>query len=176
MSNVKNGSKKMKKFKTFTEVAEKYNPDNDKIFERTCEMLDERLDDAVGKDGADLHDFVFNVVEAFTFIPLAEDAVSSVGTWSAIRLVRKYEDDNYGECNTPMEPHRVANMLVYIYGEFILSKSDHLHKLWDDKLTSKDLNKIRREIIEWCMTTLPDNKTSFSRPIDGLVWDEYGTY
>jgi hypothetical protein len=29
---------------------------------------------------------------------------------------------------------------------------------------------------EWCVTYVPDNKRSSKRPIDGLVWDEYGTY
>ena len=102
--------------------------------------------------------------------------LDSVGVWSAIRLVHKYELDNYGESNTPIEPCRVANMLVYIYGEYMLNLSEHLHNRWDDELTSEDLDKIRKEIIEWCVTYLPDNKRSFSRPIDGLVWDEYQTY
>ena len=167
----------MKLVKTFSKLAEKYNPEFDKIFERACEMLDERLDGAVGENGCDLHGYVFNEIYAFCDDKHAEVAVDSVGVWSAIRLVHKYERDNYGESNTPIEPCRVANMLVYIYGEFLLRQSSHLgDKVWDDKLTAKDLDKIRKEIIEWCMTYLPDNKRSFSRPIDGLVWDEYGTY
>lgn len=166
----------MKVVKNFEKLAEKYNPENDKIFERACEMLDERLDGAVGEYGCDLHGYVFNEIYAFSDDKQAEVAVDSVGVWSAIRLVRKYEQDNYGESNTPIEPFRVGNMLVYIYGEYMLNLSDHLHKGWDDKLTSDDLDKIRKEIIEWCVTYLPDNKRSFSRPIDGLVWDEYGTY
>ena len=167
----------MKKFKTFTEMVEKYNPENDHIFERACEMLDERLDGAVGEYGCDLHNYVFNEIYAFCNDSQAEAAVNSVGVWSGIRLVHKYERDNYGESNIPIEPCRVANMLVYIYGEFLLRQSSHLgDKVWDDKLTAKDLNKIRKEIIEWCVTNLPDNKRSFSRPIDGLVLDEHQTY
>lgn len=167
----------MKKFKTFTEMAEKYNPENDHIFERACEMLDERLDGAVGEYGCDLHNYVFNEIYAFDNDKQAEVAVDSVGVWSAIRLVHKYERDNYGESNIPIEPCRVANMLVYIYGEFLLRQSSYLgDKVWDDKLTAEDLDKIRNEIMEWCTTNLPDNNESFARPIDGLVWDEYGTY
>lgn len=166
----------MKKFKTFTEVAEKYNPDNDKIFERTCEMLDERLDGAVGEYGCDLHNYVFNEIYAFDNDKQAEVAVDSVGVWSAIRLVRKYEQDRFGELYTPIEPYRIGNMVVYIYGDFMLNLSEHLQNRWDDELTAEDLDKIRKEIIKWCMTYLPDNKRSFSRPIAGLVWDEYGTY
>lgn len=166
----------MKLVKNFAKLAEKYNPELDKIFERACEMLDERLDGAVGEYGGDLHGYVFNEIYAFDNDKQAEVAVDSVGVWSAIRLVRKYEQDLYGESNTPIEPYRVGNMLVYIYGYFLLNLSEHLQNRWDDELTAEDLDKIRKEIIEWCVTYLPDNKRSFSRPIDGLVWDEYQTY
>lgn len=166
----------MKKFKTFTEMVEKYNPENDHIFERACEMLDERLDDAVGEYGCDLHCYVFNEIFAFDNDKQAEVAVDSVGVWSAIRLVRKYEQDRFGESSTPIDPYRIGNMVVYIYGDFMLNLSEHLQNRWDDELTAEDLDKIRKEIIEWCVTYLPDNKRSSRRPIDGLVWDEYQTY
>lgn len=55
----------MKMFKTFTEMVEKYNPENDHIFVRACELLDERLDGAVGEYGCDLHNYVFNEIFAF---------------------------------------------------------------------------------------------------------------
>lgn len=166
----------MKKFKTFTEMVEKYNPENDHIFERACEMLDERLDGAGGEYGGDLHDYVFNDEAAFEYTNLAENAVDSVGVWSAIRLVHAYETGIYDKFFTEIDAVPVANMLVYIYGDFMLNLSEHLQNRWDDELTAEDLDKIRKEIIKWCVTYLPDNKRSFSRPIDGLVWDEYGTY
>ena len=166
----------MKLVKTFSKLAEKYNPDNDHIFERACEMLDERLDGAVGEYGCDLHGYVFNEIYAFCDDKHAEVAVDSVGVWSAIRLVKKYEQDRFGESNTPIEPYRIGNMVVYIYGDYLLNLSEHLQNRWDDKLTAEDLDKIRKEIIEWCVTYLPDNKRSSRRPIDGLVWDEYQTY
>lgn len=164
------------KFKTFTKLAEKYNPENDKIFERACELLDERLDGAVGEYGCDLHNYVSNEIFAFDNDKQAEVAVDSVGVWSAIRLVKKYEQDRFGESSTPIDPYRIGNMVVYIYGDFMLNLSEHLQNRWDDELTAEDLDKIRKEIIEWCVTYLPDNKRSSRRPIDGLVWDEYQTY
>ena len=166
----------MKLLKTFSEVAEKYNPENDHIFVRACEMLDERLDGAVGEYGCDLHNYVFNEIFAFDNDKQAEVAVDSVGVWSSIRLVRKYEQDRFGESNTPIDPYRIGNMVVYIYGDYMLNLSEHLQNRWDDNLTTEDLDKIRKEIIKWCVTYLPDNKRSFSRPIDGLVWDEFGTF
>lgn len=87
----------MKVVKTFSKLAEKYNPELDKIFERACEMLDDHLDGAVGKYGCDLHSYVFNEMYAFGDDKQAEIAVDSVGVWSAIRLVNKYEQDKYGE-------------------------------------------------------------------------------
>lgn len=166
----------MKKFKTFAEMAEKYNIENDHIFECACDLLDERLDGAVGEYGCDLHNYVFNEIFAFDNDKQAEVAVDSVGVWSAIRLVKNYEQDRFGESNTPIDPYRIGNMVVYIYGDFMLNLSEHLQNRWDDELTAEDLDKIRKEIIEWCVTYLPDNKRSSRRPIDGLVRDEYGTY
>ena len=166
----------MKSVKTFSQVAEKYNPENDHIFERACDLLDERLDGAVGEYGCDLHNYVFNEIFAFDNDKQAEVAVDSVGVWSAIRLVKKYEQDRFGESSTPIDPYRIGNMVVYIYGDFMLNLSEHLQNTWDDKLTAEDLDKVRKEIIEWCVTYLPDNKRSSRRPIDGLVWDEYQTY
>ena len=166
----------MKSVKTFSELAEKYNPENDHIFERACEMLDERLDGAVDEYGCDLHGYVFNKIFAFDNDKQAGVAVESVGVWSAIRLVKKYEQDRFGESNTPIEPYRIGNMVVYIYGDYMLNLSEHLQNRWDDKLTAEDLDKVRKEIIKWCTTYLPDNKRSFNRPIYGLVLDEYQTY
>lgn len=97
-------------------------------------------------------------------------------TQRAIRLVQKYEQDYLGEAYTPVEPNRIANMLVYIYGEFLLNKSEHLQKVWDDKLTQRDLRIIRKEIMDWCENNLPKDKFSTERVLDGLIWDEYGTY
>lgn len=162
----------MKKFKTFAEMAEKYNSENDKIFERTCEMLDERLDGAGGEYGGDLHDYVFNVEAAFEYTNLAKNAVDSVGVWSAIRLVHAYETSIYDKFFTEIDAVPVANMLVYIYGEFLLNKSEHLQNRWDDKLTAEDLDKIRKEIMDWCVSNLPKDKFSTERVLDGLIWDE----
>lgn len=119
---------------------------------------------------------MFNEWEGFAPNEYAEKVCDSVGTWSAIRLVRKYEQDNYGEYLTRMEPNSVANMLVYIYGEFLLNKSGHLQKVWDDVLTQNDLRIIRKEIMDWCVNNLPKDKFSTERVLYGLIWDEYGTY
>lgn len=167
----------MKKFKTFTDLEKAYNWSNDLVFTKAAELLDADVsDEDIAIDGFDLHNLLFNEREGFAPNEYAEKVCDSVGTWSAIRLVQKYEQDYIGEAYTPVEPNRIANMLVYIYGEFLLNKSEHLQKVWDDKLTQEDLRIIREEIMDWCVVNLPKDKFSTERVLDGLIWDEYGTY
>ena len=110
--------------------------EEDLIFERVADLLNDRLPDAVGVYGCDLHNFIFNEEEAFIYTNKAESAVNSVGVWSAIRLVHKYEKDNFGESNTEIDPCKIANMLTYIYGEFLLAQVGGLSgKMRDRKLT-----------------------------------------
>ena len=44
---------------------EKYNISNDKILERTGELFNDCLPDAVGQYGCDLHNYLFNEYYAF---------------------------------------------------------------------------------------------------------------
>lgn len=157
---------------------EKYNTMNDHILHRTGELFNDRLPDAVGQYGCDLHSYLFNEDYAFIWNNEAEEAVNSVNTWSAIRLVHKYEMDNFGECNTEIEPCKIANMLVYIYGEFLLNQVDYLHgETWDRKLTEEDLEIIADQMEQWLEANAPtENDRYTNREIDGQVWDYYGAY
>lgn len=81
--------------KSFETICKELNKENDEIFAKVCEILDERLDDdAVGQYGCDLHNYLFNEEQAFIWNNEAESAVDSVNVWSAIRLVQTYEKDN----------------------------------------------------------------------------------
>lgn len=157
---------------------EKYNISNDKILERTGELFLDRLPEAVGQYGCDLHSFLFN--EDYTFIHdnEAEEACESVGVWSAIRLVRKYEMDNFGEAYTEIEPCKIANMLVYIYGEFLLNQIEHLtEEAWDRELTEEDLEIINAQMAQWLEANAPNENDRYTnREIDEQVWDYYGAY
>lgn len=129
---------------------EKYNINNDKILERTGELFNDCLPEAVGQYGCDLHNYLFNAGYAFIYDDEAETACDSVGVWSAIRLVRKYEEDNFGESNTEIEPCKIANMLVYIYGEFLLNQVEHLKgEAWDRELAAEDLEVIAEQLEQW---------------------------
>ena len=157
---------------------EKYNISNDKILERTGESFLDRLPEAVGQHGCDLHSFLFNEDYDFIHDNVAESAVDSVNVWSAIRLVRKYEMDNFGETYTEIEPCKIANMLVYIYGEFLLAQVEHLQgEAWDRKLTEEDLEIIAEQLEQWLEDNAPTEADRYTnQEIDGQVWDYYGAY
>lgn len=156
----------------------KYDVMNDHILRRTGELFNDRLPDAVGQYGCDLHNFLFNEDYAFTNNNEAEEAVNSVNVWSAIRLVHKYEVDNFGEATTEIEPCKVANMLVYIYVEFLLNQVEHLTgEAWDRELTEEDLAIIADQMEQWLELNAPTDSDKYSkREIDGQVWDYYGAY
>lgn len=164
--------------KTFNAICEDLNKENDEIFERVCEILDERLTaDAVGQYGCDLHNYLFNEDYAFIDNDEAENAVDSVNVWSAIRLVRKYELDNFGKAYTEIEPCKVANMLVYIYGEFLLAQVQHLTgDTWDRELTEEDVEQVKEELQAWLENNLPTDEHWNIRTLDGQVWDYHGAY
>lgn len=157
---------------------EKYNINDDKILERAGDLFNDRIHEAVGQYGCDLHNFLFNEEYAFIFDNVAESAVDSVNVWSAIRLVRGYELDNFGECNTEIEPCKIANMLVYIYGEFLLNQVEHLQgEAWDRELTEEDLDIIAEQLEQWLEANAPTEDNRYTnREIDGQVWDYYGAY
>lgn len=126
---------------------EKYNLNNDKIFSAMGEMFNARIESAEGIYGIDLHNHIFNSEESFIYNDEAEEACDSVGTWSAIRLVSTYEKDNFGEVSSEIEPCKVANMLVYIYGEYLLNQVEHLMaNKWDEELTEEDLNIVVEQV------------------------------
>lgn len=151
--------------------------EEDLIFDCVADLLNDRLTDAVGVYGCDLHNHIFNEDPAFIYTNKAESAVDSVGVWSAIRLVHKYEADNFGESNTEIEPCKVANMLTYIYGEFLLAQVECLTgKMWDRKLTESDIKKIARELRKWAKENLPTGENHFKQPLDAQVWEYYGSY
>lgn len=163
--------------KSFETVCKELNKENDLIFEKVCEILDERLDDAVGQYGCDLHNYLFNEKQAFIWNNEAESAVDSVNVWSAIRLVHTYEKDYLGEIFTEIEPCKIANMLVYIYGEFLLQQVDHLRdNVRNEALDRADVEKIKVELMGWLENNLPTDEHWQCRPLDSQVWDNYGTY
>ena len=164
--------------KSFETICKELNKENDIIFSKVCEILDKRLnDDAVGEYACDLHNYLFNEGYVFIHDSEAEEACENVGVWSAIRLVHTYEKDNFGESTIEIEPCKIANMLVYIYGEFLLQQVEHLRdEVWNETLDSADIEKIKFELMAWLENNLPDDEHWNRRTLDEQVWDNYGAY
>lgn len=115
------------------------------MINRTFEMLSE-IENKEGVYGCDLHHYFFNEDYAFIYTSDAPEACEELGTFECIELVRSYEKFNFGEQYTNVEPSKIANMIVYILGQEILSKSRHLDQCWDNELTKEDINKIIEEL------------------------------
>lgn len=149
----------------------------DLIFAKVAEILAERLPNAVGEYGCDLHNFLFNTGESYIYTADAEKACESIGVWTAIQLVQAYDEFSFGEHFTETEPCAIANMLVYMYGEFILKQSKYLQeKAWVRNLNEQDLRIITKQIATWVYRTLPTKGKPNRIPLYVLVWDEWVTY
>ena len=118
------------------------------ISRKVIDRLANSLSDCEGVFGCDLHSRLFNEERLYTTPgEAAKEDLENTGVFDCIRLVREYERSNFGEFNTEIEPPKIANMVGYIVGEFIINKSNHLtNNCWDDKLTEKDLEIIEDEL------------------------------
>jgi hypothetical protein len=73
--------------------------------------------------------------------------IANVGIFAAIEEIQKYEKDNFGEVSTDCSSsEKVVNMYAYIKGEEILQNCPTLAKKWNDKLTTADIKKIKKEL------------------------------
>ena len=48
----------------------------------------------------------------------------NIDAFEAVDTVKQYEEDNFGEFTTDVNPERIVNMVAYIYGEEILHSYD----------------------------------------------------
>jgi hypothetical protein len=104
------------------------------------------LNDYVGCEASELH---HNLLNQDYFIIGTYKAKQWLGdeAFDAIQLIKEYEQDNFGECNTDLsDPERVVNMAAYILGENILRESSTLQEQWDTSLTAEDMEEIAEEI------------------------------
>ena len=132
----------MKKFNLET-ILEAYESG---IARKVIDRLANSLSDCEGVYGCDLHSRLFNDEPLYVWHgEAAKEDLENIGVFDCIRLVREYEQSNFGEFNTEIEPSKIANMVCYIVGELIY-KSNHLtNHCWNEKLTEKDLEIIEDE-------------------------------
>ena len=103
--------------------------------QKVREYILDRLEGCVGEEqyACDLHHYLVNEDYFIVGYWQAEQFLGNA-IRDAIRLIREYEKENFGECTTDLsEPEKVANMFAYIVGEEILGESEHLRDKWDRK-------------------------------------------
>ena len=90
-------------------------------------ILDCIDDETLTNDNQDeWHHYAFNEDYYIVYHSRAIDWLKShdIDTFEAIDIVKQYEEDNFGEFTTDINPERIVNMLVYIYGEEVLHSYD----------------------------------------------------
>ena len=118
----------------------------DEIKDYIIENIDNYKDSNIY--ACDLHNELFNTDYYIIGRYEAEKWLNGE-VFNIIGIIQQYEEDNFGEVNTDLtEPEKIVNMYVYILGEEILYKSEHLQKIWDNILTNNDIDIIRKEIEE----------------------------
>jgi len=98
---------------------------NNEVLETHKTMIIDAINDQRINDDnlEDLHHEVFNtdyfIIGYYDANKWIEDNFTS--TFEAIEIVKEYEVDNFGEFNTEINSEKIANMLSYICGEYIVS-------------------------------------------------------
>ena len=100
-----------------------------------------------------LHGETFNTDYYIIGTYEAEKALEQYGVFEAIRKIKEYENDNFGEVLTDIsKPEKVANMLYYIIGEEAIQElyeySETLSKDENDFATAENNELIIQDINE----------------------------
>lgn len=101
----------------------------------------------------DLHNEVFNTDYYIIGTYEAEKALEEYGVFDAIRKVKEYEIDNFGELFTDIaDPEKLVNMLYYIIGDEVVAEMQYIAVFcdnWDakaDEETNAEIVKTMREM------------------------------
>ena len=113
-----------------------------------------------GYDGylCDLHNEVFNMEMYTDNRDEAIKILDSLGTYSVIEEITRYEQDNFGEVNTHRlaSPCDVLSMFWYIVGEEALAELGEdvpeFDELWNEELTEEEclvlIDRFRKKMEE----------------------------
>ena len=130
--------------------------ENRKIFEDIKAHALDRIDDAVGVYGCDLHNYLFN--EDY-FVVYHSEAKKIADRWDvdAFDLIEyniEEEINYFGECYWIKEKNNLnwesqINLAAYWLGQELLHKVQvELDDCWDSELTEENIKEIRKAIEE----------------------------
>lgn len=96
----------------------------------------------------DLHNEVFNTDYYIIGTYEAKKALEEYGVFDAIRKVKEYEIDNFGELFTDIaDPEKLVNMLYYIIGDEVVAEMQYIAVFCDNWNAEAD-EEANAEIIE----------------------------
>lgn len=111
----------------------------------------ERLEDYNGYY-CDFRNDVFNTDYYIIGTYQAEEALKEYGVFEAIRLVQRYEKEQFGEVYTDLsEPEEVINMVYYIIGDDVICEmagaipefNDNWDNVADDETNKKIVERMK---------------------------------
>lgn len=99
----------------------------------------------------DLHNDVFNTDYYIIGRYYAEKELEAYGVFEAIRLVQRYETEQFGKVYTDLsEPEKLINMVYYIIGEEVIGEMynvpefvDNWDNVADDETNKKIIEKMK---------------------------------
>ena len=96
------------------------------IKEELTAYINENISMLVYQDFHDLHHSLFN--EDYYLIGYHQCQKwldeHDISVFEALETIREYEEQNFGECKHYTNAETTVNMLVYIYGEELLTEMD----------------------------------------------------
>jgi hypothetical protein len=94
------------------------------IKQELSEYIIESIDDKVitNDNRDDWHYHLYNEDYYIVYHSVAIDWLKrhNLDAFEAIEIVKNYEEINFGEMNTKLNPESIVNMLTYIYGEELI--------------------------------------------------------
>lgn len=103
--------------------------------ELTDYILDSINDGVINNENQEeWHHILFNQDYYIVYHSEAEIWLKNHGlsAFEAIEKVQEWEEFHFGETNTNINPERIVNMLVYIYGEELLPCVDTIEELEEE--------------------------------------------
>tara|TARA_R100000808_G_C2098125_1_gene116137 strand:- start:443 stop:751 length:309 start_codon:yes stop_codon:yes gene_type:complete len=96
------------------------------IKKELIEYINDNKDDHNPSIDCDLHHHLFNEDYYIIGYYQAQKWLDKHGisVFEALDTIREYEDFHFGECKSYTNAEETVNMLVYIYGEELLSEMD----------------------------------------------------
>jgi hypothetical protein len=90
------------------------------------EYINENISTLVYQDFNDLHYSLFNQDYYLIGYYQCQKWLDQhdISVFEALETIREYEDFNFGECKHYTNAEETVNMLVYIYGEELLTEMD----------------------------------------------------